>query len=433
MADLSSSGTPPSVAFARDILQRLGEAGQPPDRGVELVNVGNERTLRVLDEAYLAPIAETGQGSAFKLVQAHYGGGKTHFLLCVRERAWRRDFAVALVGLSPHDCPFDDPLKVWQAVAREVALRPDDAEAPPIRGIEALLERVLAPRLKQEGPSLHRALGQTLRRASSDMPALGVAIRVWLKAVDEGDLDREQLAMAWLRGASVTIQEVRPLGIRELPARHNGLRLLRAFAEVLRALEVSGLLLCFDELDRNLSLTARRRRAVADNLRQLVDLCGRGSLPGLVCLYAVPPEFMRSVVAEYPALQQRLEAPAPLSRRSPQSAVIDLERSELPPEVVLQRIGDRILQLFSRAHGVRFDQRLQKANLEVLAREITSASFDTAHRRAFVKAAVDLFFRQREDQCALDVEQVRELAGEGGQLLVFPGRQAAAPDPFDDF
>jgi len=426
------SESPPSVAFARDILQRLGEVGQPPDRGVELVNVGNERTLRVLDEAYLAPIAQTGRGSAFKLVQAHYGGGKTHFLLCVRERAWRQGFAVSLVGLSPDDCPFDDPLKVWQAVAREVALSPDGPEASPVRGIEALLERVLVPRLEREGPAVHQQLAALMRRASADMPALGASMRVWLKAVDEGDLDKEQLAMAWLRGESVTIQEIRPLGIRELPARHNGLRLLRAFAGVLRALGVSGLLLCFDELDRNLSLTPRRRRAVADNLRQLVDLCGRGSLPGLVCLYAVPPEFMRSVVAEYPALQQRLEAPAPLSRRSPQSAVIDLERSELPPEVVLQRIGERILGLFARAHS-RLDSRLQKANLEVLAREITGASFDTAHRRAFVKAAVDLFFRQAEDQQALDEEQVRELAGEGGQLLVFPGRAAAEPDPFDDF
>lgn len=426
---------PPSAGFAREVLQRMGEVGQPPERGVGLVTVGHERTLEVLDRAYFSAIESSGRGSTFKLVQAHYGGGKTHFLHLVRERAWSRGFAAALVGLSPTDCPFDDPRRVWCAVAREIALAPNDLEAPPVRGIGAVLEQTLSPRIDSAGITATRSwLRKTLRPAVADFPAFGAAVRVWAEGVATGDLEKEELALAWLTGASVTIKEVRPLGIRELPARHNGLRMLRALTGTLRALDVSGLLLAFDELDRNLSLTVKRRRAVADNLRQVVDLCGRGSLAGLVCFYAVPPEFMRSVVAEYPALQQRLESPSPLSQRSPQSALIDLERSDLPPTVVLERIGLKLLDLFELAHRAGLHRPLQAENLRVLAHEVLSGSFELAHRRAFVKAAVDLFFRQRDEERALDQDQLRELAGEGGELLVFPGGSVAAePDPFDSF
>ena len=75
----------PSPALARAILQRVGEIGQPPEVGIEYLNVGNERVLGILEREYIRPIAETGRGSSFKLVQAYFGGGKTHFLMCLRQ------------------------------------------------------------------------------------------------------------------------------------------------------------------------------------------------------------------------------------------------------------------------------------------------------------------------------------------------------------
>ena len=109
-----------SPSLARAILQRIGEAGQPPEVGIEFLNVGNEGVLGVLEREYIRPIAETGRGSSFKLVQAYFGGGKTHFLTCVRHIGWRHGMASAMVGLSPEECPFDDPLRIYQAVDREI-------------------------------------------------------------------------------------------------------------------------------------------------------------------------------------------------------------------------------------------------------------------------------------------------------------------------
>jgi hypothetical protein len=93
--------------------------------------------------------------------------------------------------------------------------------------------------------------------------------------------------------------------------------------------------LLFDEVDRNMSVGPRRIRAIGDNLRQVIDLCGRSQLPNTLFLYAVPPEFMRNVVPEYPALYQRLRSPIPFSLRSPQAPVIDLTHLDLEPVPLL--------------------------------------------------------------------------------------------------
>ena len=46
----------------------------------------------------------------------------------------------------------------------------------------------------------------------------------------------------------------------------------------------------FDEMDRVMSLTAKRRMILADNLRELIDSTGQSRLPGMLWVYAVPPD-----------------------------------------------------------------------------------------------------------------------------------------------
>lgn len=421
--------TTPSPALARQILQRVGEIGQPPEVGLQFLNVGNQTLLRVLDREYLQPIAESGRGSSFKLVQAYFGGGKTHFLMCVRELAWKRGFASAVIGLSPDECPFDDPLRIYQSVARELAWAPADPLVPPARGIEHALRTALDERVAQVGADEMRTwLKRDLRRLPIDSPSYRSAVQALLEAMLDDDVEAEELASAWLRGEPVTVTEIRHLRVREAMTRVNGFRMLRSLCQVLQALGAPGTLLCFDELDRNLSLPPRRRRAVADHLRQLIDLCGREALPGLLCLYAAPPEFMRHVVTEYPALQQRLEGPSALSERSPQAAVIDLERLDLGSEELLVRIGLRLLDLFRIGRDPDLDVDLQERNLRALAEEVLAGSFEVAHRRAFVKSAVDLLHRQSGEQRPVTHGELGELAGHGGQVVML-----RADDGFEDF
>jgi len=418
----------PSPALARAILQRVGEIGQPPEVGIEYLNVGNEKVLGVLEREYLIPIAETGRGSSFKLVQAYFGGGKTHFLTCVRHIGWRHGMASALVGLSPDECPFDDPLRIYQAVARELAWPPADPAVPPTRGVEHALRVAFEDRRTALGNEGFKTWIDGLARLPVDAPAMRAAVLGFARAWADNRMEAEETLAAWLRGEAVAGAEVRTFGVRESMSRDNGFRMLRSLCQVLQGVGSPGLVLCFDELDRTLSLPPRRRRAIADNLRQLIDLCGREALPGLFCLYAVPPEFMRHVVTEYPALQQRLEGPSVLSERSPQAAIVDLERLDLPDEELLVRIGLRLLDLFRIGRAPGLDLALQERNLRGLASEVVAGSFEVAHRRAFVKAAVELLHQQAHQEGPVPAPELRRLAGSGAEVVAL--RPA---DGFEEF
>lgn len=418
-----SDGQGLSRSLAQHILARLGEAGQPPEMGISHVNVGNTTYLEILEKEYLKPIAEEGRGSSFKLVQAYYGGGKTHFLHCIRERAWTMGFPTAIVGLSPDECPFDDPVRIYATVAREIAWPPRDPEVPPVRGIDALLRTILEERRDSVGlEALGEWIVKQVRRVPADSHSYRMAVARFLLAVLDEEADAEEILAAYLRGEQVAPSELRDYGIREEIKRHTAFRFLRSLIQVLQALGSPGLLLAFDELDRNMSVSQSRRRSIADNLRQLIDLCGREALPGLLCLYAVPPEFLTRIVPEYVALQQRLEAPRTLSVRSPQAVIVDLEKLDLPQEELLVEIGDRIRKVFCAATETRLDPRIQRSNFVELAKTVLASTWDVAHRRAFVKSAVALLY----DQSAAGE---RKVAGEESAQFA---RQAAEAEVLDD-
>lgn len=385
----------PHRSLARSIIQRMGETGQPPERGSLYVNVGTEDVLELLREEYLVPIRESGRNSSFKLVQAPFGGGKTHFLHCLREVGWREGFATSLVGISPEECPFDDTQSIYREVARRLELPPsgEDEESEP--GIDVVLRTLIEQRVAEYGEETVRTwLTDEFARARVDNRAMRRAAEVFMTAVLDHDDEKEDVAAAFLRGEDVRREELVPLRIREQLESKTAFAFLRALVQVLRALDVPGVILLFDELDRVMSLSVKRRKAIGDNLRQMIDHCGQATLPALLWVYAVPPEFLTTVVPEYPALEQRLRGAAEFSSSSPLGPVIDLDHLPLAPAELFKRIGLRLLELFEVAHATEFDHDLQHHNIELLARSMAEEALESGTRRTFVKRAVELLHGQ---------------------------------------
>ena len=79
----AKSGLPRELTptLANHIVQRLAEGGQPPELGIQHINVGNETYLRILETEYLGRILQGG--ASFKLVEGYFGGGKTHSMLAL--------------------------------------------------------------------------------------------------------------------------------------------------------------------------------------------------------------------------------------------------------------------------------------------------------------------------------------------------------------
>jgi hypothetical protein len=331
---------------ARRILAQMGENGKPPELGISHVNAGNESYLRVIDAAYIEDLITTAEGSSFKLVQGTYGAGKTHFLYCVRDLAWRRRLLTALVTISPKECPFNRPLAVYRAIAQRIE-RPRGAGGEEVRGIDDLVRQAVEHRVADDGRDDTRAwIDSALARAAFTRHSFRDAVAGFARAVVDRDEPAARRLGAWLRGEDITLSEAKLAGVYEVPGNDNGFGMLRSLVQLVPRLGWQGSVLLLDEAERRLSVGEKPTKALGetvDHLRELIDLCGRSELPRTLILYAVTPSFTEHVLPLYPALQQRLGAPIQfLGPHNPKAPVIDLEALDLEPRKLLLEVGKRL-------------------------------------------------------------------------------------------
>jgi len=391
---------------ATRIIHRLGESGQPPTRGVEYFNVGNTRLLETLSREYLDSYLKEG-GSSFKLVVGQYGGGKTHLMFCLRELAWKHGFATSFVQLSQKECPYDDPLKVYQAVARNIQAPPHDPGSEPERGIDeflkghyyALSDRLSAEdRNADESAAMLAAFVQSLGRIKVENPSFRNAVQRYVQAVVTDEEQAQSLLCSWLEGDAMERGELRSFGIVEAPGQHNAFRMLRNLCQLVRELGYQGLILLFDEGQRMVSMmSARSQKYACENLLSVINHCGDEELPGALFVYSVTPDFLENVVPRYAALHQRLEAPSVFSERNPFSPRIDLDELDLPGEELLAAMGEKILGVFEVYKGRTFDHGLQQNNIRSLARRCYEQTLSVNQRRVFVKTLVAHLTQQAVD------------------------------------
>ena len=184
----------------------------------------------------------------------------------------------------------------------------------------------------------------------------------------------------------------------------------RSLCQTVRALNYTGLVLLFDEVDRMLSMSGRAEQNATDNLREVIDRC-REDLPGTLFMYAVPPDFVRNVIPKYQALDQRIRSPYMFSRSNPFSPQINLDTLDISNADLLIQIGRRLLPIFEVAYGTVLDTDIQDANIATIAQASYRLRFDPSHRRLFIKTLIAEWYHQ------LETGEVR-LSGDDVSLLV---------------
>ncbi len=398
----------PEPRLARQIIETLGQSGTPVSKGVSYYNAGNESLLNAIDTHYLGSYLADG-GAVFKLVVGDYGSGKSHFLYCIRDRAWQRNFAVSKVELSPKESPYDDQRRVYGAVASSLMWHElgslNEDEHGLSRFLEGTLRRLVNPHgldLQDEGveniPEV-RAFLHTLATSNVDSLSFHKAVQGFFNALLRGQERRVESLERWLHGEEVSPEDMRDLrmiGVTEKINKNNAFKMLRSLCQTVRALGYTGLVLLFDEGDRMLSIGGKAEKVATDNLREVIDRC-REDLPGALFMYAVPPDFLHTIVPKYPALQQRIQAANYFSRANPFSPQINLEHLDVPDEELLEQIGYRLLPIFEIAYDVKLDRDTQLANIQVFSEAARKSYLAISHRRLFVKALVTEWFRQKEN------------------------------------
>lgn len=391
---------------AQHIVRKLGESGIPPTRGLEAYSVGIDSLLATLENEYLRGYLRDG-GSSFKLVVGEYGSGKSHFLYCLRDKAWDNGYVVSRTELSPKECPYDNQLKVYQAVVSNLIFHDADPNVEDTRGIEAFLENHFFNALKTLGiESPVTSLGLDLRvklwldtilRFKVESPSYRHAVYFYLQAVAEEKEADKRVISAWLRGETIALRDVRQFSITERMDRSIAFKMLRSLSQLIHELGYAGLVLLFDEGDRMVSIGSSRTEKVAcDNLREVIDRCAGESLPATLFVYAVPPYFVTNIAPQYEALAQRISSKVKFSRKNPFSVQISLDQLDYPGEELLRLIGEKLLAIFELAYDVKLDRELQAKNIEQLA-EACGSLLSTSHRRHFVKSLMDILTEQRVD------------------------------------
>lgn len=398
------SETTISPTLARHIIETLGSYGTPPTRGLQHFNVGNQSILQALDEFYLSSYLQDG-GATYKMVIGDYGSGKSHFLYCLRDVAWARNFAVVKVDLSPVETPYNDQKKVYEAVAQNIIWHEMGEGVSDEVGLthflRGTLERVVGElSLETLANPLYRGLIDTLEASAIDSPAYQTAVLAYYDALIRDNEERLDSLSRWLMGETTSPADtkiLRQVGVTGKINKPNAFRMLRALCQVIRALSYSGLILLFDEVDRMASVGGKAEKLATDTLREVIDRT-REDLPGAMFVYAVPPQFINDIVPRYPALQQRVRAPGHFSRINHFSPLISLDKLDLNEDDLMLAIGEKLIPIYEIAFAAQLDHTIQRANAVILANVARDVFLDISHRRLFVKSFVVELGRQHYGQ-----------------------------------
>ena len=370
-----------SPQAARKLRSQLMNAPVAPGGLSSEINVGTQRMLDVLEKQYFAEELADGI-SCFKYLEGDYGTGKTQFIQCLVQRAHRNQVVTAIVTIG-QQCPFSSPLAIFQNVAASFVPPPsDDDLGGQAKGIEVLLRSWIRGRLRAMGvtpgntvPDIVRLqveptfatqwIGAPDAQTGSGLRALGRRLLELECGAESTVLDDE--LTAWVRGGRLRSAALRAKGLHEPASDATAFQRLKTLISFLRErLSLKGFFVAFDEGTRTMSFrrgTVKQRQAI-ENMLTMINQNAEGDFGGVMFLYAATPDFRADVIQNtYIALRDRIGSVAFLPGR-PMTPLIKLD--DVNTDATLRELGDRLLEVFSVADGVSWDNERQQANMRVL-------------------------------------------------------------------
>jgi len=403
----AAGSDPPATAasitrhLAREALQNLAAGVPPPEEVEEFISVGLEHDLEILDHEYFGPDAllpNSTQGT-FKLIEAYYGGGKTHYLRSVVRLATKRGFASAFIELNQSSCPLDRLDLVYIEVARKLSVVLPNKRF--VRGGlgEVIWEWATSPEIVEDEVDrrIEYAHEQVARVRTLPVQSLRKALDAAAIAFASLDQSTWDDALVYLQGGKVS-PALRKRGVLEAIDAKNASRALSSIAIWLRSIGCPGLVLVMDEGDRSLSLqSSKNQRIAANNLVHLINEASAGqSWPGVMFLYSIPSwdAFNNAMGSDNPALTQRVKGtgfpdvpPAP-------RIVLDNRYTSVESKLQFcQNLGARLALVFGMANPGTAAVAAESAGLAHLVAKAAVERVQEVHFiRTFIKVFVSALY-----------------------------------------
>lgn len=383
---------------AREVVEKLGSHGIPPDRGIEYFTVFLDQYLSVLESDYLSSyIKEDPGGAAFKMVVGIYGGGKTHFLYCVRDLAWKHRYAVSYVTLSPRESPFHRLDLVYRAIAQGIypPVTEDELATGFERGLPNLIKHWYGQAfhsLVANGKTKEEARDAIIERSEQisglESKSFQNAIRAAIRAVAHAKQDEFDSLCQWLSAEGYDAKRHKPFNILQRIDKSTAFTMLRSLCQWVREIGYSGLVVLLDEAERQSSMSTKEREQLLSNLRELIDECGHGTLHGVMLFYAVPDEnFLEGRALVYEALKQRVETV--FGEPNPSGVKIILEDATPDRDAFMSAVGVKLKQLYEIAYGVGIPDGPWVRELQAAIANANEKHFaDEGWKRVFMKDTI---------------------------------------------
>jgi len=307
---------------ARQVVEALRK-GIPPQRGVDLYSVGNEKLIEGIRKHHLGGIEHQG---LIRFISGSWGAGKTHFFRLLREVAFQNGCLVSNVELNVNDAALNRFERIFYSIVRNVA-------TPSVFGTETysdiapfggVLREALAflnsGRHEQPAEVTHEQYTKAAEALAADhrvdIDFKKMIQKYWETFLPEdGDVAiQEQIRseiLQWFSGEGQLSDLRRRFGINKMVNKENAKLMLQSLAGFVRLAGYKGLLILFDEAEQAYSVM--RKSQLRDAQNNLLSLINNVSvLEGLFLIYATTPDFFtdpKHGIVAYGALAQRIGKP----------------------------------------------------------------------------------------------------------------------------
>ena len=383
--------------IARQIIERVGSSGSPPEWGFQFFTTGLDSYLEILEQDYLKTFIKEG-GASFKMLIGTYGGGKTHFLYNIRELAWKNGYIVSYCSLSPEESPFYRMEKVYKTIVENLMypLTPEELFSGRQKGIEAFL-KVLCQDAKQrfDGEATNNeTLVERLTNYAADIVAeiesvnFTRAIREAFIALTKGNNSDFEDLLQWIKVDGYDRHIHRRFGILQPIDKGQAFSAIRSLIQWIRNLRYNGLVILFDEAEQVPSLTSKQRELMLNNIRELIDECGHAAFKNIMIFYAIPNEaFFEGKSGVYEALKQRISTV--FDFYNPTGVKVNLEKLGQEPEALLREIGEKLLVIYEAAFEVSLPRKRCEDAIAKIAHSAYEQRFgDIGYKRLFVQGLI---------------------------------------------
>ncbi|MBE9485187.1 MAG: DUF2791 family P-loop domain-containing protein [Bacteroidetes bacterium] len=297
--------------------------GTPPQRGVDLYSVGNEKLMEGVKKFHLNGIADRG---IIRFVSGSWGAGKTHFFRQLRETAFQSDCLVSSVELDVNSAALNKFQSVFSAIVRQIATPSYYAghtsiEAAPFGTVVQESLAWLATGTREIGAEI--LYEQFTKATEAMMGDRGIDIdfkkmvqEYWKTFLPEApdpalvEQTRGEI-LQWFSGEGTVGSFRKRFGVSKIVSKENAKLMLQSLAGFVRLSGYKGLLILFDEAEQAYSVMRKSAlRQAHNNLLSIIN--NIESLPGLFLVYATTPDFFtdpKHGIVIYGALSGRIRKP----------------------------------------------------------------------------------------------------------------------------